>query len=254
MSSRGSTPTKHGRSSKSPSKTRTKTSTVESNISRAKTPESAGRKRKSDKDASDKTLVDHVNNAEKVLYDLRYVVKFMRSAAEAKRIQQEKQMAKDFEKQEEQRRIEFLKNQELAGELHDASTLISLLYRTKKARRIVQEKKVQVSMEAVIKHNRELDSQWIPVQKAFRQYSTRKWFSDRGVKYKINRKKKKKRPKAGEVVIAPISKEEMQQRIAFEVNQRRAVARDGTIQHMFHMYVQALQVRRSLLWCIAVWW
>ncbi len=45
-------------------------------------------------------------------HDLGYLVKYMRSGAEVKRIQTERQLLKDYEKAEEQRRIAFIKANE----------------------------------------------------------------------------------------------------------------------------------------------
>jgi len=167
----------------------------------------------------------------------------MRNAAEAKRIQEEKKMAKDFEKQEELRRMEHLKNMELSKEQHDAATRISLLYRKKKARRIVAEKRVQLDMESVIKENRSLDKRWIPFQKLFRQYSMRKWLDARGVKFNLKRKRKKKR-KPGVVETSKlISKVELCARTNYEVQQRRSTARISQIDAMFQHYADIIRVR-----------
>lgn len=191
------------------------------------------------------TLVDHVNAAEKVMYDLRYVVKFMRNAAEAKRIQEEKAMAKEFEREEERKRVEFLKNLEKGEEEHSAATRISLLYRKVKALRMVREKRVQLEMEAVIKEGQSLAVRWIPFQKLFRQYSTRKWFAARGVKFNLNRKRKKKRNtkliKAGdgELVITPDS---LRERVNYERQQGRIMSRVARIDRMFQDYATVLRI------------
>ena len=178
-----------------------------------------------------------------LLLFVRYVVKFMRNAAEAKRIQQEKTMAKDFERQEELRRLEFLKNQEKSKGLHDAATRIALLYRARKARRMVKEKRIQVGMEAVIKINTSLGKKWIPFQRLFRQYSTRKWFAERGIKYKLNRTKKKKRAlKPGELALLTITPEDLSRRITYEVQQRRVVSRQTSIEKLFQIFGQLTQV------------
>lgn len=194
-----------------------------------------------EKSKSDKSLVDHINAAEKVLYDLRYVVKFMRSAGEAKKMQEEKRMAKEFEMQEEQRRMEFIKNQSEAEELHKAATTISLLYRKRKARRLVREKKLQVNLENVLNSNTQVQSMWIPFQKLVRQYLTRMFFHKHGIKYNLYRKRKKKRMVKGKEIPNPMSKEELALRINYEVQQRRNMERWGLIHKLIKQYSKLLQ-------------
>ena len=178
------------------------------------------------------------------MYDLRYVVKFMRNAAEAKRIQEEKAMAKEFEKEEERKRMEYLKNMEKGQEEHEAATRVSLLYRKVKAIRLVREKRIQLAMEACISEGQSLAHRWIPFQRLFRQYSTRKWMADHGVKFNLKRKRKKKRAlkpgtKADGSVLTP---EIMQGRITYEVQQRRVTARISRVDQIFQDYAKVLRI------------
>ena len=66
------------------------------------------------------------------------VIRYMRSASEVKRIQLEKKLKKDFETAEERRRLEFLKAERESHDKHRAATLISLLYRNAKAKKMLK--------------------------------------------------------------------------------------------------------------------
>ena len=73
--------------------------------------------------------------AQQASHDLKYLVKHMRSKGEVQRLQAEKKMAKEFEAEEQRRRALYGSSE--SNDKHSAATEISLLYRTKKARRIV---------------------------------------------------------------------------------------------------------------------
>ncbi len=183
-----------------------------------------------------KSLVYHIDMASHASYDLQYLVKYMRSRAEVQRLQAEKKMAKEYEEQEELRRMQFLRAQGESNDKHTAATEIALLYRVKKARRIVNERRSQVKLEAVTKEVARQKVCWIPFQRLFRQYSTRKWFAEQGVVYKLNRKKKKKRHirKDDDPEIIPRAK--LLARIAYEIRQRRIVGRQKQFEDLIVKY------------------
>ena len=82
-----------------------------------------------------KSLIYHVDLAEKYSHDVQYLVKYLRSATEVKRLEQEKRLAVEFEQQEEIRRKAFLKASQEGHNKQEAATKISLLYRVAKAKR-----------------------------------------------------------------------------------------------------------------------
>ena len=154
-------------------------------------------------------------------------------------------MAKEFEQLEAQRRIEFLKNQEQARELHNSATKLCLLYRSTKAKRLVSEKRMQMGLEAILKQNTDTEKRWIPVQKLARQTATRIYFAERGIKYKLNRKRKKKRVlKDGKMPDGTdmMSPEDLQKRINYEVQQRRIMERMNLFEQMLESYATVIQV------------
>ena len=183
-----------------------------------------------------KSLVYHVDMARSASYDLKYLVKYMRSKAEVQRLQAEKRMAKEYEEQEEARRLQFLKAQTESNDKHLAATEISLLYRRKRARKIVRERREQLELEAVTKEEARQKVCWIPFQKLFRQYSTRIWFAKRNVVYKLYRKKKKKRVLRKEGAPDIIDRKELQARIDYEIKQRRVTARATLFEGLIQKY------------------
>ena len=183
-----------------------------------------------------KSLIYHIDLASNASYDLKYLVKYMRSRAEVQRLQAEKRMAKEYEEQEEARRMQFLRAQGESNDKHSAATEIALLYRKKKAKKIVNDRRNQLKLEAVTKEVARQKICWIPFQKLFRQYSTRKWFATFNVVYKLNRKKKKKRiiKKDGDPPAIPHAK--LTERMSYEIKQRRYVARNKLFNDMITKY------------------
>jgi hypothetical protein len=59
--------------------------------------------------------------------------------------------------QEEARRISFLKASQELVDLHDASTVICLLYRGIKARQIVSDKRLQMHLEKALRASAQFD-------------------------------------------------------------------------------------------------
>ncbi len=183
-----------------------------------------------------KSLVYHIDMAQHASYDLRYLVKYMRSRAEVQRLQAEKRMAKEYEEQEEARRMQFLRAQGESNDKHQAATEIALLYRCKRARKIVHQRREQIQLEAVTKEEARQKVCWIPFQKLFRTYSTRKWFRERNVNYKLFRKKKKKRVIKKDGDPPAIPRVQLDERIAVEIKRRRIVARQSLFENMIVKY------------------
>ena len=72
-----------------------------------------------------------------------------------------------------------------------------------------------------------VNKQWIPVQKLFRLFSTRNWFAQKGIVWSTSRKKKRKKYKAGKE--PTITKEEIRERVNYELKQRYTLARLGIL-------------------------
>ena len=133
------------------------------------------------------SLVYHIDMAKSVGHDLAYLIKFMRSAAEVKRIQREKQLLKDFEAQEEARRIAFLKAAEEMKDFHNAATAMCSLYRVAKAKRIVSGKRLQVKLESALLEESRYNKAIICVQQTLRMISTRAWLHSFGKDFDANK-------------------------------------------------------------------
>ena len=130
-----------------------------------------------------KSLVYHIDMAQAIGHDLAYLIKYMRSAAEVKRIQRERQLMKEFEAQEEARRIAFLKAAEEMKDFHAAATQINLLYRISKAKRIVSDRRIQLKLENAMLEERVYLNAVVTVQKTIRMASTRHWLFSFGFEF-----------------------------------------------------------------------
>lgn len=138
-----------------------------------------------------KSLVYHMEITQQVSHELSYLVRYMRSAAEVQRIQKEKEMLKEYEKQEELRRLAFLKAAQEDSDKHNAATKISLLYRCRKAREIVRNKRNQVSVEQLLRSDRRFQRSVVIIQKIYRMFSVRLWFHKKGVSFRSAKTKVK---------------------------------------------------------------
>ena len=191
-------------------------------------------------DTASKSLVYHIDMATKASHDLRYIVRYMRSGNEAKRLQDEKRMAKEYEEAEERRRMEFLQAQDEAREKHDAATHIASCFRCYKARRLVRQKRFQIELEHLLQSDTKRDSRWIPFQRLYRSYSTKKWLGAYGVKFKVNRKKKKKRVMRAADMERQVPVEEIANRANFEIQQRRLTSRNNLFFELCERYTAVM--------------
>ena len=157
-----------------------------------------------------------------------------------KRLEQEKRLAQEFEQQEEIRRRSFLKAGQESHDKHEAATNISLLYRVAKAKRLVSAKRVQHELEGYTVKENAVDKQWIPVQRIFRLFSTRNWFAKKGIVWSTSRKKKRKKYKAGQE--PKITKDEIRERINYELKQRYTLARLALIDSIYKKYADVNQM------------
>ncbi len=126
------------------------------------------------------SLLYHIDNASNMMYDLRYVVRYLRSKAEVAKITEEKRLLKEYEKKQEQMRIAILQAQQEYNEKQDSAMKITLLYRSFKAKRIVTEKRLQLRLEKLLKDNRSVLVAIIRFQVLFRRYQVRNWFYSKG--------------------------------------------------------------------------
>lgn len=138
------------------------------------------------------SLVYHIDMATSVVHDLSYLVKYMRSASEVNRIQKERQLLKDFERQEEEKRIAYLKAMSENKDQHEGATRIILLYHSKKSKRIVKEKKIQKVLEVALNNEIKYNNAIITIQKIVRMVLIRKWFHKHGYYFYVAKKDRDK--------------------------------------------------------------
>lgn len=210
------------------------------------------------------SLVYHVDMAQSVAHDLAYLVKYMRSAAEVKRIQRERQLLKEFEQQEEMRRIAFLKASEEMKDFHTAATRLNCMYRARKAKRIVSNKRMQQRLEVALQQESNYLNAIICVQRTMRMVSARAWLHSFGrdfdpvlARYKGGRPigRKKRPPPAYKANLKgkkpPLTKEAVQVRLARDLRLKYAQARQVLLSSMETDHAQTRQVRVSCMFHFA---
>jgi hypothetical protein len=109
-----------------------------------------------------------------------------------KRINKEREIKKKFEELEELKKIMFKKALEESKDKHNAATLISLLYRVCKAKKIFKNKKNQINLELLHKKEKKFIRSIVLFQKFYRFFSIKNWLYFNGIKfhsYKLNIKK-----------------------------------------------------------------
>ena len=133
-----------------------------------------------------KSLVYHVEMAQRASFDLRYVIKFMSSAAEVKRVQRDKELAKEMQAEEERLKAAYIAAQDAEAEVTNAATKIQSIYRSHKAMTVVRNKYFQVRLERLVEHDRtDRNNDLVTrIQRLVRQYLTRMWFASRGVRWR----------------------------------------------------------------------
>ncbi len=192
-----------------------------------------------------KSLIFHLDMAQQASHDLKYLVKYMRSKGEVQRIQAEKKMAAEFEAAEEARRRAFLLAQGESNDRHSAATEISLLFRKKKSRRIVMEKRRQLALEKVTAEEGKFPVRWIGFQRLFRLYSTRRALAEMGKGYvfRLDGKRKGKRKIGSEAAEVPRDvRDKLNQRIAYENQQRRVTDREVMMEKLIQAHAQVITI------------
>jgi hypothetical protein len=134
--------------------------------------------------AASASLVYHIDLARSVSYDLRYLVKYMRSNAEIVRLKREKQLMKEYEQQEEARRLAHLRAMQESQQRHLAATAISLLFRRQHAKKLVGQRRAQLHFEGALRRHRTFIASIVCVQKTYRMFAIRNWFFKQGFKFK----------------------------------------------------------------------
>jgi hypothetical protein len=181
-------------------------------------------------------------------YPPRYLVNFLKSATEVKRIRKERQLAQEMEEREIKQAIEAQKYAKEAGKKHKAATRIANLYREKAARKYVRDKKNQAKMETITSQLDKYRRAAVKIQRRYRVYSVRKYFATRvGVKFRVDFTKKKKkqtvmRSDREEARRLAIKKEAVRARVEYDVQQRRFNQRNHLIFEIYSQYTHVLQV------------
>jgi Ca2+-binding EF-hand superfamily protein len=198
-----------------------------------------------------KSLVYHVQESLKCSHDLKYLVKYMRSSTEVQRIAQEKKLQKEMTEQEERRKLAFIAAQNEAGETLDAAVTISLLYRSFKAKKLVNNRRLQNMIEREVERDftERNNTYCIRIQVLFRQFSTRMWFARHGVKwrtsnqYKPNPKKKKIKANTG--FAKKVKQVELRARIEYELRTREINKRNIKLDALVREFVDCVSVIKA---------
>jgi hypothetical protein len=130
------------------------------------------------------SLLFHISTANNIMYDLRYVIRYLRSKAELQKIQEEKKLLREYERKQEQMRITLLQAQSQYNEKQETALTITMLYRSFKAKKIVKEKRIQLSLEKIYKQNHLISNSIVKFQVLFRRYSIRLFFYKRGIVFR----------------------------------------------------------------------
>jgi hypothetical protein len=126
------------------------------------------------------SLVRNSEAATGVMHDLQYIVRYMRSAAEVQRIAKEKQMLKDYEKQQELARLAFLEAQSHYLDRTAKATTIAGLFRRRKAVHVVTSKRQQRELERVLVATNRFLAGVVKLQTLFRRFRARLWMYRQG--------------------------------------------------------------------------
>jgi hypothetical protein len=175
-------------------------------------------------------------------------VNFLKSASEVKRIRKERELAREMEELEIKRELEARKHAKEAAKRHKAATKIANLYRAKAAKKYVREKKNQHRMETITSQLERYRQCAVKIQSRYRVYSVRKYFASRvGVRFRVDFTKKKKkatvkRSDKEEARRLAIKKQAVQERVEYDVQQRRFNQRNQLIFEIYSQYAHVLQV------------
>lgn len=135
-------------------------------------------------------------------------------------------------------------------EKHEAATKISLLYRYKKANRIVRAKRIQKEIEFNLDRQTKYIQSVIRIQTIVRMYSVRLWFLKRGVKFKVfNKKARAKRLDRVSVKVARsklVTKADVRGRVQRDVNIRTVNNRKLLLSNLADLYSNTMQVELAV--------
>eukprot|EP00981_Chlorochromonas_danica_P006633 scaffold1446_cov175-Ochromonas_danica.AAC.11 len=129
------------------------------------------------------SLIYYINNSHVMLYGISYIYKYLSSQAEVKRLQKEKELMRNFEKEQERLRLIFLQSQEKYKTEYNKANQIILLYRAFRAKKLVQEKRRQKQIEDYNSTINKAMKGILKCQVLIRRFLTRMWWYKRGVVY-----------------------------------------------------------------------
>lgn len=108
----------------------------------------------------------------------------MRSKGEIVRMKKEKELLKEFEQQEEARRLAHLRASQESQQRHMAATRMSLLFRRAHAKKLVREKRVHYHLENAMRAQLKFLHSIVLLQKIVRVFLVRIWFFKQGYRFK----------------------------------------------------------------------
>jgi hypothetical protein len=200
-----------------------------------------------DKEAS-KSLVYHLDMVEKTTYDIRYLVNFLKSASETKRIESERRLVSEMESMMAKQAVAAEKAELESKERHKAATKIAGAFRSKRSRKLIKSRRDQVNVQNEIAKAEQATLAAIKIQSRFRVYSVRNFLeSELGIVFKVNRKKKKKRLTTPDNFVEKKRHKDrkavIQSRVDRDVHQRRLNSRNNLVFSLCRAYCNTCQVR-----------
>ena len=163
-------------------------------------------------------------------------------------MKEERKLAQEMERERKHRELEAQKAAMVEGHIHDAATRIACRYRVNQAKGQVQQKRLHHHWHEAKEDQHCIHAKTCVIQRNFRRYSTRKFFSSHGVDFSLKRLERKAR-KPGEKA-APVADDALHARIDSEVTNGRVSQTTQLFADMLQNYVNALEVTvfRSILY------
>ena len=197
------------------------------------------------KEAS-KSLVYHLDMAQKTTYDIKYLVGFLKSTAEVNRIQNERKIKKEMADLAEKRKEQAAAAALVSKHLHDAATKIANTFRKNQAKKYVNAKRCQAVLEESAKEVMKVNRAATLIQTRFRIFSVRNYFfTTVGERFRVNFKRRKKiKPKksaAEELKRLNLKKKRIRDRVLIDVHQRRLNDRNKLITDLYDEYAVAVE-------------
>ena len=191
------------------------------------------------------SMLYHLDKAEQASYSVKELLKHLRSAADLKRMQRERAVAREYEEQRAAKDLAHRLSLDEEEGHADAATAIVMMCRKAKAVKVVGKMRAMRQIEEANAATEGMSYLTARIQKLFRQYSTQRWFSSRGVvfdyrvlseddeDYEVRRHTSRRKV---------MTADSAHTRCVEEVQQRRSLERLSAVLRMQERHVEATQL------------